>query len=87
MACVGYLDPFIPSLVRAPASAAIIALTMVWLLTAVNIWGLQAAANDSFAPRQGPADYAQKSAAALVLRPAEFLWNGQDVAALKPFLA
>lgn len=48
VACVGYLDPFIPSLVRAPASAAIIALTMVWLLTAVNIWGLQAAARVQF---------------------------------------
>lgn len=56
------------------------------VMTPIGAWGLQASADDSFAPLKGPSDYAQKTAAALVLRPAEFLWNGQDVAALKPFL-
>ena len=37
-------------------------------------------------PGKGPADYAAATAAALVLRPDEFRWNGQDVAALKAFV-
>src|SRR5215510_4839443 len=44
VAFVGYLDPFVPSLVRNPASAAAIAVALVWLLTAVNIGGLHTAA-------------------------------------------
>lgn len=56
------------------------------VMTPVGAWGLQSAADDSFAPLKGPADYAQQTAAALVLRPSEFVWNGLDVAALKPFL-
>jgi len=43
VAFVGYLDPFIPAVVRAPAAAASIAVAMVWLLTAVNIWGIRSA--------------------------------------------
>ena len=56
------------------------------LMTPMGAYGLKASADSSFAPLIGPADYAEKSASALVLRPAEFRWNGQDVAALKPFL-
>jgi APA family basic amino acid/polyamine antiporter len=43
VAFVGYLDPFVPSIVRRPASAAILAIAAVWLLTMVNIRGIAAA--------------------------------------------
>jgi APA family basic amino acid/polyamine antiporter len=43
VAFVGYLDPFIPSIVRSPPAAATLAITMIWLLTAVNCIGLLAA--------------------------------------------
>ena len=36
VAFVGYLDPFIPSIVRNPLAAASLAVAMIWLLTAVN---------------------------------------------------
>jgi basic amino acid/polyamine antiporter, APA family len=39
VAFVAYLDPFLPSLVRNPVSAAVAAVALVWLLTAVNCWG------------------------------------------------
>jgi APA family basic amino acid/polyamine antiporter len=44
VACVGYLDPFFPSVVRSPGSAALTAIGLVWLLTAVNIRGVRTAA-------------------------------------------
>ena len=44
VAFVGYLDPFIPSLVRAPIPAALIAVAALWLLTGVNVWGVRTAA-------------------------------------------
>jgi APA family basic amino acid/polyamine antiporter len=44
VACVGYLDPFMPSIVRSPGKAALAAIGLVWLLTAVNIWGVRTAA-------------------------------------------
>jgi len=43
VAFVGYLDPFIPSIVRTPASAALLAIATVWLLTLVNARGVAAA--------------------------------------------
>jgi APA family basic amino acid/polyamine antiporter len=43
VAFVGYLDPFIPSIVRAPGSAALLAVGSVWFLTAVNSRGIVAA--------------------------------------------
>jgi APA family basic amino acid/polyamine antiporter len=43
VAFVGYLDPFMPALVRAPASAAALAVATVWLLIGVNIAGVGAA--------------------------------------------
>jgi APA family basic amino acid/polyamine antiporter len=39
VACVGYLDPFIPSVVRHPLAAASLAVALVWFLTAVNCRG------------------------------------------------
>ena len=39
VAFVGYLDPFVPSIVRNPLAAASLAVGMVWLLTAVNCRG------------------------------------------------
>lgn len=56
------------------------------VMTPLGAYSLKASADDSFTPLAGPADYAEKSASALVLRPAEFRWNGQDVVALKAFL-
>jgi APA family basic amino acid/polyamine antiporter len=44
VAFVGYLDPFIPSLVRAPVPAALIAVAALWVLTGVNVWGVRTAA-------------------------------------------
>ena len=43
VAGVGYLDPFIPGVVRTPASAAALAIGMVWLFTLVNSAGVRAA--------------------------------------------
>src|SRR5262245_55677312 len=44
VAFVGYLAPFVPSLVEAPVSAALLAVGALWALTAVNIWGVRTAA-------------------------------------------
>ena len=41
VAFVGYLDPFVPSLVRNHASAAALAIATLWLLTAVNLRGVR----------------------------------------------
>lgn len=43
VAFVGYLDPFLPSIVRAPASAALLAVLTLWTLTLVNAAGVRAA--------------------------------------------
>jgi APA family basic amino acid/polyamine antiporter len=43
VAFVGYLDPFVPSLVRAPPTAAAMALGAIWVLTLVNLRGVRAA--------------------------------------------
>ena len=43
VACVGYLDPFFPALVRNPITAAMMAAGALWVLTAVNVWGVRAA--------------------------------------------
>jgi len=43
VAFVGYLDPFIPSIVRQPVLAAGLATLTVWALTVVNIWGVRTA--------------------------------------------
>lgn len=43
-AFVAYLTPFFPSLAEAPVLQAATALSALWLLTAVNVWGLREAA-------------------------------------------
>ena len=43
VAFVGYLDPFIPGIVRSPASAALLAAVTMWLLIGVNVAGVAAA--------------------------------------------
>jgi APA family basic amino acid/polyamine antiporter len=43
VAFVGYLDPFFPSAVRNPATAALMAVASVWVLTWVNSRGVRAA--------------------------------------------
>ena len=43
VAFVGYLDPFFPTLVRNPIAAATMAVGALWVLTAVNVWGVRAA--------------------------------------------
>jgi APA family basic amino acid/polyamine antiporter len=40
VALVGYLDPFIPSVVRAPAAAAALAIVTVWLAIGFNVAGV-----------------------------------------------
>jgi basic amino acid/polyamine antiporter, APA family len=44
VAFVGYLDPFVPALVRTPAAAAVLAIAAIWVLTAVNVAGVAQAA-------------------------------------------
>ena len=41
VACVGYLDPFVPTIVRTPSSAAVLAVTAIWFLIGVNIAGVR----------------------------------------------
>jgi APA family basic amino acid/polyamine antiporter len=48
VAFVGYLDPFFPSLVRAPVPAALLAVATLWFLTAVNIRGVRTAGQVQF---------------------------------------
>jgi APA family basic amino acid/polyamine antiporter len=43
VAFVGYLDPFVPALVRRPAVAAVIAIATIWLLIGINVAGVRAA--------------------------------------------
>ncbi|WP_454811659.1 alpha/beta fold hydrolase [Labrys neptuniae] len=56
------------------------------VMTPVGSWSLKKSVEDSFRPGEAPADYVRKASAALVLRPDEFRWNGQDVATLKACL-
>jgi APA family basic amino acid/polyamine antiporter len=44
LAFVGYLDPFIPAAMHQPLWNAVLAGASVWLLTAVNVWGIREAA-------------------------------------------
>ncbi len=48
---------------------------------------LEMGAREVFLPQQMPADYLARAGIRLLLRPAEFTANAQDVAALKPFVA
>jgi APA family basic amino acid/polyamine antiporter len=43
VAFVGYLDPFVPAIVRSPAKAAALAIGTMWLVTLVNIRGVRVA--------------------------------------------
>lgn len=43
-AFVAYLTPFVPALDATPVAQAAVALSAIWLLTAVNVWGLRGAA-------------------------------------------
>jgi len=43
-AFVAYLTPFVPALERTPPAQAAVALSAIWLLTGVNVWGLRKAA-------------------------------------------
>ncbi|MBM3750824.1 MAG: amino acid permease [Acidimicrobiia bacterium] len=43
VAGVGYLDPFIPGIVRAPALAALLAVAIVWLVIGINIMSIRRA--------------------------------------------
>jgi len=49
VAFVGYLDPFIPGIVRTPLSAATLAVVTVWLVIAVNIAGVRHAGRTQLA--------------------------------------
>src|SRR5690606_16725609 len=43
VAFVGYLDPFVPGVVRTPSLAALVALGTMWLLIGINIAGVRPA--------------------------------------------
>lgn len=40
VALVGYLDPFVPSLVRTPPAAALLAIATIWIVIGVNVAGV-----------------------------------------------
>ncbi len=40
VALVGYLDPFVPSLVRTPAAAALLAIATIWIVIGINVAGV-----------------------------------------------
>lgn len=40
VALVGYLDPFVPSLVRTPPAAALLAIATIWIVVGVNVAGV-----------------------------------------------
>ncbi len=40
VALVGYLDPFIPGIVRAPGSAAALAIVVIWIFVGINVAGV-----------------------------------------------
>lgn len=48
VAGVGYLDPFVPGIVRSPVGAALLAIAMVWVMVGVNIRGVRAAGRVQF---------------------------------------
>jgi pimeloyl-ACP methyl ester carboxylesterase len=52
----------------------------------VGLLGFDAALGGIFAPHEPPRDYAARTESRLVLRPAEFQANAQDIADLKPFV-
>jgi len=56
-----------------------LALPLGWLLIGNAITNV-------FAPQQPPPDYVRRTASRLVLRPAEFMANAQDLAVLKAFI-
>jgi len=72
------------TLATAPVIGPIFAHTLAMPLGLMLINNAGASA---FLPQQGPADYVQRSASALVLRPKAFIANARDVAELKDNLA
>ena len=78
VAFVGYLDPFIPSVVRTPVAAASLAVGMVWLLTAVNCAGIRSRRAFSSSRRSSKSCRSARSSAspARLLRPLAFLDPG-----------
>jgi APA family basic amino acid/polyamine antiporter len=40
VALVGYLDPFVPGIVRAPGSAAALAIVVIWIFVGINVAGV-----------------------------------------------
>lgn len=52
----------------------------------VGLASLDAAVQSVFSPQQPPADYAEQTGSALVLRPREFIANAQDVSGLAAFI-
>lgn len=49
VAFVGYLDPFIPALVRSPPAAAVLAVGAIWILIGVNVAGVRQAGRTQIA--------------------------------------
>jgi pimeloyl-ACP methyl ester carboxylesterase len=47
---------------------------------------LRLAVRSAFDPQTPPPDYISKTAAELLLRPSEFIWNGEDIASINGFL-
>jgi basic amino acid/polyamine antiporter, APA family len=49
VAGVGYLDPFLPGIVRSPIGAPVLAILVIWTMVAVNARGVRAAGHVQFA--------------------------------------
>jgi pimeloyl-ACP methyl ester carboxylesterase len=70
-------------LAASPAFGALFARTLVMPL---GLMMFRPGVESAFAPQSAPADYVRRAAGRLVLRPAEFIANAQDLAALKAFV-
>ena len=76
---VGWYNPILTTRFIGPLFARTVALPLGELL-------IGPALNVLFAPQQPPADFRQRAAVELVLRPAELIANAEDLTALKAFV-
>jgi pimeloyl-ACP methyl ester carboxylesterase len=77
---VGWYNPILTAPIVGPLFAHTIALPLGELLVGAGVTAV-------FAPQAPPADYRERAAVELVLRPAELVANAEDLNGLKAFVA